>query len=749
MILTINKILGKEMSYYKIYKHFLVLLIFILILTDCIVPQSGWNFINPKPTGFTIWDIDKDNSGRLWIVGEYGSVFNTNLTSDWGKVDLATNTHFTGITFKEEKGWIIGTDGIIYQSKDSGQNWHLKNSGTSKILKQVQFLDKNVGWIIGVDSLILHTTDGGNNWNIDTLDYGLQTGAYAWPWNQVLFQTEEVGWLLVGYYFPGNLGIDPESGGALLKTTNGGDTWAILDSGDTKYSSIYFLNDSIGWLTTKSVNDGIRFFSTTNGGENWIFQGYTPEWREMYFIDVQIGWAISGPSIGKTTDGGLTWTIDEYMDPPSPGSVFKGLVIDNYSEGWCAGSSGFILNTTDGGNSWQHFDKRLDIYYGALEDVVFIDENEGWVVGNQLLGFPLDSTLILHTTDGGETWIRNQTNIDEGLNRIIATSDQNLWAFSSTILLKSSDGGQNWEINNLQPPSDIFRDIFLHDEFNCFVIAGRKIFRTQDGGDTWTTQGDFSVQFLRRIIFNDKLNGWLLGKSAGGSYPNYRTTDGGATWLQIQRDFTAINFVDSLVGYAIEDGKVHKTTNGGHTWWQVSQNPSAFANWTTNMSFVDEANGWTWDWFNVYNTKDSGKTWINSNNINKISNIFAGGLFMLSKDLGWAVGSNGYIFKFYTDSVSSVEDVDLVNPTEYILYQNYPNPFNPSTVIEYYIPTTSFVQLKIYDILGSEIVSLASGVKTAGKHSVKFNAEGLPSGIYLYRLTSKNFTETKKLIFLK
>ncbi|GBD88249.1 N-acetylneuraminate epimerase [bacterium BMS3Abin03] len=87
--------------------------------------------------------------------------------------------------------------------------------------------------------------------------------------------------------------------------------------------------------------------------------------------------------------------------------------------------------------------------------------------------------------------------------------------------------------------------------------------------------------------------------------------------------------------------------------------------------------------------------------------------------------------------------------TAFSLGQNHPNPFNPTTVIEYSIPTKSFVELKIYDILGNEIATLVSEEKTAGKHSVKFNAGGLPSGIYLYRLTSNKFTETKKLIFLK
>lgn len=720
-----------------------------LLFNISIAPQPGWNFINPKPTGFTIWDIDRDNSDRLWIVGEYGTVFNTNFTSDWDKVDLGTNTHFTGITFKEEKGWIIGTDGVIYQSENSGQNWHLKNSGTSKNLKQVHFLNENVGWIIGVDSLMLHTTDGGNNWDIDTLDYGLQTGAYAWPWNQVLFQNEEVGWLLVGYYFPGNLGIDPESGGALLKTTNGGETWAILDSGDTKYTSIYFLNDSIGWLTTKSVNNGIRFFSTSNGGGTWILQPSTPEWREIYFIDELIGWGISGTFIGKTTNSGLTWTIDEYMEPPGPGDGFKGLMIDNYTEGWCAGSSGFILSTTDGGNSWQNFDERLDIYYASLKDVAFVNESDGWAVGQQYLDGPNDSAIVIHTTDGGYSWERQIVPGVVSLYRIWPISNETLWIIANNKVLYTENGGDEWQIKNVPPTSWIYRDIFFFGSQVGFILGSSEVFKTTDGGISWVTITGFQAQFLRKIEFVNINRGWVLTKSAGGNYRTYITQDGGLTWNLYPIQFTAITFLDSFVGYSISEGLLYKTTDAGENWNLVTVGGDIVFSWLTNIIFPDEKHGWAWNWNEVYKTIDSGITWSLCNGITNIGFGFPGGLFMLSKDFGWAVGSDGYIFKFTSDSVSSIEYVELVNPSNYILSQNYPNPFNPKTTINYHIPELSFVTLRVYDVLGSEIATLVKEEKQVGSYEVEFNTTALPSGIYFYRLQAGFFVETKKMVLMK
>jgi len=96
-------------------------------------------------------------------------------------------------------------------------------------------------------------------------------------------------------------------------------------------------------------------------------------------------------------------------------------------------------------------------------------------------------------------------------------------------------------------------------------------------------------------------------------------------------------------------------------------------------------------------------------------------------------------------------DVKLIRnfPQNFSLYQNFPNPFNPTTTISYSIPQSGLVQLKVYDMLGREVVSLVNEEQTRGKHQVVFNAENLSSGIYFYKLQSGSFTETKKLMLLK
>jgi hypothetical protein len=93
------------------------------------------------------------------------------------------------------------------------------------------------------------------------------------------------------------------------------------------------------------------------------------------------------------------------------------------------------------------------------------------------------------------------------------------------------------------------------------------------------------------------------------------------------------------------------------------------------------------------------------------------------------------------DGKSSVDD--------YALYQNYPNPFNPTTNIKYQIPALSFVTLKVYDVLGNEVVILVSKEIPTGSYVVEFDASRLSNGIYFYRLQSGDFVETKKMVLMK
>ncbi|MCB0731956.1 MAG: T9SS type A sorting domain-containing protein, partial [Ignavibacteriae bacterium] len=116
------------------------------------------------------------------------------------------------------------------------------------------------------------------------------------------------------------------------------------------------------------------------------------------------------------------------------------------------------------------------------------------------------------------------------------------------------------------------------------------------------------------------------------------------------------------------------------------------------------------------------------------------------------ISSEGVIEKpYYPASNIFTSMMNYKNDSEnsFSLYQNYPNPFNPNTKIDYMLSQNSFVDLSIYDCVGQKIEVLVNGNHKRGNYSSEFFAGNLPSGIYFYKLTSQNFSSTKKMLLIK
>ena len=115
-----------------------------------------------------------------------------------------------------------------------------------------------------------------------------------------------------------------------------------------------------------------------------------------------------------------------------------------------------------------------------------------------------------------------------------------------------------------------------------------------------------------------------------------------------------------------------------------------------------------------------------------------------------STGGDYDIYFYKTSLLTSIEhDDNLILPGKIELIQNYPNPFNPTTNIEFSIPKSEFVTLKVYNILGEEVATLASERLAAGKYKYDWDASRLASGVYLYRIQADDFVESKKMVLLR
>ena len=108
----------------------------------------------------------------------------------------------------------------------------------------------------------------------------------------------------------------------------------------------------------------------------------------------------------------------------------------------------------------------------------------------------------------------------------------------------------------------------------------------------------------------------------------------------------------------------------------------------------------------------------------------------------------GFWYVYKQTTITAVEDEETI-PTSFELKQNYPNPFNPSSIIKFGLPERSNVLIKIYDILGSEVITLVNAELEAGWYKKEFNASGYSSGLYIYRIQAGNYISTKKMMLLK
>jgi hypothetical protein len=140
-----------------------------------------------------------------------------------------------------------------------------------------------------------------------------------------------------------------------------------------------------------------------------------------------------------------------------------------------------------------------------------------------------------------------------------------------------------------------------------------------------------------------------------------------------------------------------------------------------------------------------------SNGVNSFVNALAvvGNEVVVGGDFTSAGGVSANRVARWNSGTSRVEQLSPTAPKTFLLEQNYPNPFNPSTTIRYQLPVASEVKLEVYDVLGKKIATVVNERQSAGSYQVVWNASGLSSGTYFYRLQAGTFVETKKMIMVK
>jgi len=274
------------------------------------------------------------------------------------------------------------------------------------------------------------------------------------------------------------------------------------------------------------------------------------------------------------------------------------------------------------------------------------------------------------------------------------------------------------------------------------------IYKTTNGGQSWSNVQNLAHQNLNCISFADDMHGAAGGNKSAILF----TTDQGVSWsaatvnIADQLDIQSIKFYNGLNGIAVGQTIILKTSDGGATWNKVNYSFPATLYSVCYSGSTIYASG---DKYYVVKSTDGGNTWINI-----MDTVFAKknaytqfNAIVIDKNGNlWTGGNSGLLT---TAPISGIND-NTFNPNSFTLSQNYPNPFNPTTVISFSLPEKSRISLKVYDILGRVVDILTDGVMNSGIHKINFDGKKFASGIYIYSLSSdKGGIFSKKMVLLK
>lgn len=535
-----------------------------------------------------------------------------------------------------------------------------------------QFITPAIGWFTDHQNLY-HSVDGGGSWSrIDSLPSN--SGIHTFYFSDV-----STGW--AGGWR-----------GEIYRTTDGGHTWKLQNSGlDCQIQQLFFYDKLHGWATafatSSDPNQTASMLRTKDGGETWevlwkVSADSPQSVRRIVFANVKEGWGIDGwqNNIVHTADGGLTWTVQRRRDENGWNSVF----FMNNQEGWASGQDG-IIHTTDGGQTWEVQLKAGSPLSGYLDQITFVDQKRGWVVSRE---------GALKTTDGGESWkpisrdwksmvptsdvakesasrseqtgkipsnvpaVRPTTNLSSAsavgfnLSYLAPDKDGGVWITGDALMIRGlmvSDRAGQVAAMTIPTVGDVSQPQFLTRDIG-WMLDVHALCRTLDGGRSWQKvplPHDLNVWGFH---FSDVRNGWAVGKEG----VLYRTTDAGQSWTRkdtgLDYDFKEVFFTDPAHGWLVGSKPsgnlrwkwvVMRTEDGGGSWEVLSNEDSTSTSSVSSLQFVDPKLGWALNGQgNIVSTTDGGKAWTEQWTNERQS---WNSLFFLNDREGWAAGNYGIL----------------------------------------------------------------------------------------------------------
>jgi len=459
----------------------------------------------------------------------------------------------------------------------------------------------------------------------------------GWQWKNPYLQGNNLNCMVMN----GSIGWAVGDMGTLMKTTNEGFDWELVDLGTSEnFNSIYM--DGIsgrGWIVG---NKGLIFF-TDDGGDSWVKQrsGTSQNLTGITAIEGSCPWICGNEVILKSHDHGENW---EWVFCPYS-TYFLSIDLRNCDEAWLCGTQGLVISTTDEGATWQ---SHVTPATFSLYSIDIVDQGTYRTCGY--------AGTILSSDDGGSTWNQEyqQTylylyNVD---TRGIGGPAYAVGGEGT--ILETLDGGTSWnkrESGVYTYLQDVCFQAIMHGVYATGWFG--VILRKEDAEDAeFEIMNERPIHTMAGIDFINADTGWVVGgKEVTSSTEEgviMRTTDGGETW-EVQKTLAdylmSVDFINSREGWVVgHDGVILHTQNGGQTWMTQT---SPISGLLTSVFFLDEHNGWVVsrdNWGEIIHTTNGGSIWTLQDEPSQ--NPF-NDVFFINADTGWVVGMDSTILRTY------------------------------------------------------------------------------------------------------
>lgn len=686
---------------------------------------------------------------------------------NWRLIDVVDTTSIALLTgINNTLFYSDHRSGGLYRSDDDGTSWQMMAQFTKqfewgKSPDAPEYLARNVQgnfFVVTKNGDIHRSTDNGSSWENVTANFPSENDQYisglvVHP-NGTLFASVIV-W-----------GADYTITGKVHQSTNNGDSWTETTFPDTVQGSDLQMNAS-GDLFASGWNQLLR---STNAGASWEnMDGWMPDNGEAdinafsisddgrcYILATIFGDTDIVTSIFLSNDNGDTWSV---MDYPSGFHASRLRASGNNALYLIGGAKFFRSN--DDGTSWATLENGL---LGAA--VAELKMNHA----GELFAAAYDHGL-LYSDDDGNTWQKTNFNENTGAHHMGISPEGHLFVSTIFTMHRSTDKGITWEnLSEGIPEFSPAMDYAFHPNGDIFIaIYGHGVYRSEDNGDSWLSISNGFPTEYRAIALAINSQGHIFA-GGDGFEGIFRSMDNGENWTEHKpgltrtfvRDIEITANDDIFIGVGgdyFRSGWIFRSTTNGNVFTKVDNGLTLPTDPLDSgeeevASLFSLPNGdlYAGTTHGIFHSANNGDEWVQMNEGLKYGLLVTS--LMANTSGRIFAGTAGYsVFRSVSPATAISDNITTI-PGRFELSQNYPNPFNPTTTIRFSLPVASEVSLKIYDMNGRLVRTLVAESQAAGQHAVEWDGRdqrgnSIASGIYLYRMTAGEFSQTKRMIFLK